>query len=70
MGATYPSGAQVGVELEAELGELREGNRALQAETERLEDAFAEQKVHVVDGYVVLAHETMGKAPPLKDVVA
>ncbi|MBM3472755.1 MAG: hypothetical protein FJX75_05745 [Armatimonadetes bacterium] len=54
MSSAYPVGAQVGVGLQAELEELREENRALQAEIERLEDAFAEQKVHVVSGYVVL----------------
>jgi len=111
MSSAYPLGAEVHVGLEAEVQELREENQALLAEIERLEDAFAAQKVHVVGGYVVLtwpaanggflarcpalhavakhaseedaledvkaamqaaleAHETMGKAPPPKDVTA
>jgi len=53
MGPAHPLEARVGLGLEAALEELRAENRALLAAIERLEDAFAEQKVHLVEGYVV-----------------
>jgi predicted RNase H-like HicB family nuclease len=56
-----------------ELQELRAENRALLAEIERLEDAFGEQKVHVVQGYVVLTWPAadggfLGRCPTLHAV--